>query len=197
MKKVSGCEDAVSSVIGVVLMVWLTVFMASAVAVSVYGFSVAESAPRANIVIVDARGDLNKQLFKNSIVLKHKGGDALVRNNTKIIFTGKGYAYTAGSDPFPLPAQDIRITYKDITGKNYYHDGSDFTTKQIVSGTSWDAGETAELYGRDGINIGGNNQGNTVDSKWKLQAGSTVLVTVIDITTNQIIATSRITVKKP
>lgn len=197
VKKLKGSEEAVSPLIGVVLMVGLTVSMVSVIAVSVLAaFTPIENPPQAKIVVVVADGDLNKQLFKNFIILKHKGGDALINNNTKIIFTGKGYAYAEGADPFPLPAWNIRVTYRDITGKNYYHDGSDFRSKQIVSGTSWDAGESIELYGRDGINIGDINQGNTVDNKWKFEAGSTVSVTVIDIPTNRIIATSSITVKK-
>lgn len=197
MDRLGKNEEAVSPVIGTTLMVGMTVAMVAAVAIAVSGFALPDSAPQAKIVIVEAKGDLNKQLFKNFLVLKHKGGDALVKNNTEIILRGTGYAYAEGNDPYPLPAQGIRVTYKDLTGKNYYHDGSDFTSKEIVSGNSWDAGEQIEIYGRDGINIGTIfNQGNTVDNKWKLQAGSTVLVTIIDTTTNQVIAVSQATVKK-
>ncbi|MFZ3060455.1 MAG: type IV pilin N-terminal domain-containing protein [Candidatus Methanoperedens sp.] len=184
-------EYAVSPVIGVVLMVGMTVIMVSAVAVSVFAFSVPESAPQARIVMVEARGDIDESLYKNFIVLKHKGGDALDENNTKIIITGKGYAYTGG-DPYPLPAQDIRVTYRDLTGKNYYYTGQ----KQIVEGTTWDAGESITLYGYDGHNIGTIfDQGNTVDNKWKLDACFTVSVTIIDTTTNEIITVSQATVK--
>ncbi len=183
-------DGAVSSVIGVILMVGMTVIMISAVAISVMGFALPESAPNAKIVVVEAEGDMDT-LSNNNLILKHKGGDALVENYTKIIITGRGYAYTGG-DTGPL--KDIRVTYRDLTGKNYYYTGQ----KKIVEGTSWDTGETITLYGYDGINIGSGiieNQGNTVDNKWKLKAGSTVLVTILDTTTNQVIAVSQATVK--
>lgn len=188
-------EDAVTPVIGTTLLVGMTVTMVATVAVSVLGFALPENVPHAKIVIVEAKGDIGStQLYKNFIVLRHKGGDALNENDTKIIVMGKGYTYTTGIDP-EYPAQSLRVTYKDITGKNYYHNGTNLTSKKIVSGTSWDAGESIEFYGRDGINIGGANQGNTVDSKWKLQAGSTVSITILDITTNEVIAVSQATVK--
>lgn len=196
MKKLWKNDGAVSSVIGVILMVGMTVIMISVVAMSVMGFALPESAPQAKIVVVDAEGDIGyEDLYNNIIVLKHKGGDALNENNTKIIITGKGYSYASGEDPHILSAQNMRVTYRDLNGKNYYHNGTDFTSKQIVSGTSWDAGEQIELYGRDGLNIGESNQGNTVDSKWKLDDGSTVTVTIIDTTTNEVIAVSQATVK--
>ncbi len=180
-------ESAVSPVIGVVLMLGMVVIMISAVAVSVFAFSLPESAPHAKIVVVEARGDIGMPLYMTVIELKHKGGDALHENNTKIIITGKGYAYNGG-DPYPLPAQDIRVTYRDLTGDNDLLGANE----KIVEGTSWDAGEQIELYGRDGYTAE-----NTVDSKWKLQSGSEVVVTIIDTITNQVIATSSVTVKHP
>ena len=197
MKKLCKNDGAVSSVIGVIMMVGMTVIMISVVAMSVMGFALPESAPQAKIVVVEAKGDMDDgdSLHENKIVLKHKGGDALNENNTKIIITGKGCAYTGDMSSCLL--KDMRATYGDLTGENYYHNGTDFTLKQIVSGTSWDAGEQIELYGRDGVDLDYSDMRNTVDSKWKIDAGSTVSVTIIDIITNQVIATSRVTVKHP
>ncbi|MCZ7398901.1 MAG: type IV pilin N-terminal domain-containing protein [Candidatus Methanoperedens sp.] len=193
MKNFKAGEDAVSPVIGVVLMVGMTVIMISAVAVSVFAFSVPESAPHAKIVVVEARGDMDDSdgLHENKIVLKHKGGDALDENNTKIIITGKGCAYT-GTMETSCFLGNMRATYSDLAGENYIleYDG------EIVEGTSWDAGETITLYGSDGIHPFGNRH-NNADCKWKIDAGSTVLVTIIDTVTNQVIATSRVTVKHP
>lgn len=191
-----GSEEAVSPVIGVVLMVGMTVVMISAVAVSVLAFTLPESAPQAKIVLVEVKGDIGTDtaLYTNSIVLRHKGGDALFENNTRIIITGKGYAYNTGSYPSPAPSpQDIRVTYRDLAGENYVngYDG------EIVDGTLWDAGETIILYGSDRVIPPGVNQHNTVDNKWKLQAGSTVSITIIHVPTNEVIATSRIIVKHP
>ncbi|MGB8217688.1 MAG: type IV pilin [Candidatus Methanoperedens sp.] len=187
-------EYAVSPVIGVVVMVGMTVIMVSAVTVSVFSFSIPERAPQARIVVVEAKGDLGETaLNKSSITLKHKGGDALFENETRIIITGKGYAYTSGSDHHLHDATDIRVTYKDLAGENYIS-GFD---NEIVAGTTWDAGETVTLYGSDGRDFELYGWHNNVDSKWKLDDGYIVSVTIIDTITNQIIATSSVTVKHP
>lgn len=192
MRKFGGSEEAVSPVIGVVLMVGLTVIMISAVAVSVLAFTLPESAPQAKIVVVEAKGNITV-LYKNHIILRHKGGDALFENDTSIIIRGRGYAYT-GTDTGPL--KDIRVTYRDLTGNNYGGLGG-INLGEIVEGTSWDAGETITLYGKDGTYMGtASPQNNTVDYKWKLHAGSTVVITVIDIPSNQVIANSRAIVKQ-
>ncbi len=198
MRKFSGSEIAVSSVIGVSLLLGLTVIMVSIIALSVIsasGFLPSGNPPQANILMVEAKGNMDT-LYKNSIVLRHRGGDALSENSTRIIISGKGYAYT-GSDP-NLPGQDMRVTYSDLSGNNY-GGVSGVTLGEIVEGTSWDPGENVILYGSDGRNIDSPlenvGQGNTVDRKWKLEAGYIVSVIVIDTQTNQIIATSQITVK--
>lgn len=182
-------EDAVSPIIGVVLMVGLTVVMVSAVAVSIFAFSIPfKNAPHARIVVVEARGDIgNEPLHHNVLMLKHKGGDTLQENYTKIIITGKGYSYT-GTDPKLSNARNVRVIYEDLTGENDIFGAED---EEIVKGTSWEAGQQIELYGRDG-----NIDKNTVDGKWKLQSGSDVVITVIDIPTNQVIAVARATVKQ-
>ncbi len=185
-------EEAVTPVIGTTLLVGMTVVMVATIAVSVLGFALPENVPHARIVIVEAKGGINKDLYENVISLKHKGGDSLFENNTKIIITGKGYSYSTGGDPYPLPAQSMRVTYVDLTGENYIvsYNG------EIVEGTLWDAGETITLYGSDGRDLEFTNLRNTVDNKWKLQAGSTISVTILDITTNEVITVSQATVKQ-
>lgn len=191
MKKLFKNDVAVSPVIGAILMMGMTVVMIAAVAISVLGFSLPASAPQAKIVIVEAKGGITERIGENILLLKHKGGDILAENNTKIIITGRGYAYT-GTMPSG-PAKDIRIVYRDLSGDNYGgEDGNNLG--EIVDGTSWDAGETLTLYGYDGKNINSeitNNQGNTVDNKWKLDGGSTVSITIIDTITNEVIAVSQ------
>lgn len=51
MKKFGENEQAVSPVIGTIMMVGFSVIMISAVAVSVFAFTLPESAPQAKIVI--------------------------------------------------------------------------------------------------------------------------------------------------
>jgi FlaG/FlaF family flagellin (archaellin) len=198
MRELSGCETAVSPVIGVSLLVGLTVIMSSIIALSVVnvsGLFASGNPPEARILVIEAKGDMGT-LYKNCIVLKHRGGDFLQENNTRIIIAGKGYTYS-GSDPH-LSAKDISFIYRDISGDNYGGEEGN-NIGEIVDGVSWDAGESVVLYGSDGRNIGsplGNvDQGNTVNSKWKLEPGSMVSVTVIDTQTNQIIAFSQLRVK--
>lgn len=181
-------EWAVSPVIGITLLVGMTVILISVAAVAVLGFTLPATMPQAKIVIVEAKGGIgDMSLYKNFIVLRHKGGDALIKNDTKVIITGKGYSYSTGEDPKKTIPEYLRVTYRDLTGENdLYGDNT-----EIVNGISWDAGESITLYGRDG-----HTGDNTVDCKWKLQAGSTVLVTIIDIHTNNVIAVSQATVKK-
>lgn len=195
MRKLGECDDAVSPIIGVILLLGLTVIMVSIIATSVLAFKLPESAPHAKILVVEAKGDVDT-LYKNNIVLRHKGGDSLFENNTRVIIRGKGYAYT-GTMPSG-PAVDILVTYKDLSGNNY--GGSDGNKLgEIVEGSTSDAGDTILLYGSDGKNIGSGiteHQGNTVDYKWTLKAGTTVLVTIIDTTANEVIAVSHATVKE-
>jgi|GEM_PF-6412580 len=102
-----------------------------------------------------------------------------------------------GTDQNFTSARDTRVVYRDLSGDNYggVHG---YNLGEIVEGTTWYAGEKIEIYGTDGINIGRIvRQGNNVDSKWKLQAGSVASVTIIHRPTNQIIAISRITVEHP
>lgn len=191
MKKLGVSETAVSPVIGVMSMLTLTVIMISIVALSVFSFALPESAPQAKIVIVEARGDIGDTLLNKSfITLKHKGGDVLFENDTRIIITGKGYAYN-GTDPHYTSARDMRVTYRNLAGENYIS-GFD---NEIVEDTSWDAGEIVTLYGSDGNDLYLYGWHNNVDSRWKLDNGSTVSITIIDTTTNEVIAVSHATVK--
>lgn len=195
MEKFRENKDAVSPAVGVVLLVGLTVIMISTIAVSVFAFSIPESAPQAKIVVVEAKGgNMAASLYNNTIVLKHKGGDALNENHTEIIVTGKGCAYTGDRSLCHLG--DMRVTYRDLSGSNYGGSGGN-NLGEIVESNIWGAGETVTLYGSDGRYMGtASNQNNTVDSKWKLQKDSTVLVTIIDTTTNEVIAVSQAKVKK-
>lgn len=183
-----------SQAIAVVLLIAITVILISGIAATVLATTLPDITPQAKIVAVEATGDTDVELYKNKISLRHKGGDNLLKNKTKIILRGKGYTYTTGTDPH-LPAHDVQITYMDLSGDNYGGNFG-FNLGDIVDGVAWDAGEQIELYGKDGRNIGLiMGQGNTVDCKWKLKAGTEVRVTLIDISTNQVIATSTITVK--
>lgn len=172
-------EEGVSQVIGATLMVGMTVILVSFAGVAVLGFGLPANTPQAKIVITEAEGyeyDPNM----NSIVLRHKGGEALIKNDTKVIIRGRGYIEYLGGD---TTIEDIKVTYSDLTGVH-------ITSSEIVEGNTWDAGESITLYGSD------EDGDNTVDIKWKLEPGSTVLVTIIYIPTSEVIATSQAIVKQ-
>ena len=198
-------KDAVSSVIGVILMVGLTVVLVAVMAGGVFSFALAPDAPDAHIVIRQARGN-DGGFAGNEIVLAHKGGDTLRSDSVKIIIDGYGEeAIKGGSD---YTSGNIKITYNNLEGYNYvqggngkqrkdkyFHNISDDTyidEAKIVLNDTWTPGEVVVLYGADGVN---NWNTNNVDKKYKLTAGYTVTVSIVDIASNKLIASSFSTVK--
>lgn len=199
-------KHAVSSVMGVILMAGLTVVLIGTIAMSVLAYTVPSDAPDAKIVIRQARGNIS-YLTGNEIVLAHKGGDILRSDSLKIIIIGEGKeALKIGGDGGIGNATlgKITITYSDLEGYNYVnssgtkkdnyflgHEDKDYA--KIASNDTWNPGEVVVSYGADG-RVNGNT--NNVDKKYKLNPGSKITVTIIDIPTNKIIATSFATVKE-
>ena len=187
---------AVSPVIGATLMMGMTVIMISAVAISVLGFSLPESAPQAKIVVLEAKGGLTPtDLDENLIVLRHKGGDTLTENETKIIIRGRGTAYpdtmnvTEATAAGLMNPQDITVEYRHLRGT---HHGTHYGYEQILDGNSWSAGEVVSLLGEDG-----GDSSNGSDQKWRFNASTVITVTIIDVSTNEVIAVSQAPVKAP
>lgn len=191
-RRIGKNEQAVSPVIGGVSLVGMTVIMVTVVAASVFGFALPADTPWARIVVAEAVGGMDVTLNENIIVLKHKGGDALDENKTKIIIRGRGYAYTGAYEegPIPQPVEEILVVYPDLKG-THYDDNDPDTQEDIVIGNTWSTGEIVTLRGRDG-----QDPSNSCEQKYWLEEGSTVTATLIDIPTNEIIAVSQITVKK-
>ncbi len=203
MRKFGEGEEAVSVVIGTVLMLGLTVIMVSAIAVSVYGFSIPESAPQAKIVVREARGNIS-YLTGNEIVLIHKGGDTLYPDMVKIVIHGEGKEALKIGGSIPTAALGkIAITYNNLKYYNYVGSGErkdhyflgyenlDFA--KIITGDAWSAGDKVVLYGADGTNSWNKNN---VDKKWELKPGTKVTITLIDIPTSQTIAVTSAIVKE-
>ena len=198
-------KSAVSSVIGVILLVGLTVVLVATIAGSIFGFALAPDAQDAHIVIRQARGNIS-YLTGNEIVLAHKGGDTLRSDGVKIIIDGEGKeALKDGGDIGEASLGKITITYSNLEGYNYVNsngkrkdryflddvDDEDFA--KIASDDTWNPGEVVVLYGADGVHSGNTNN---VDKKYKLTAGSTVTVSIVDIASNKLIASSFSTVKE-
>ncbi len=75
-------EEAVSPVIGVILMVAITVILAAVIAAFVFGMGTPQKAPQASITIASASTALG------NITLNHAGGDAIDLNKVKAIVDG-------------------------------------------------------------------------------------------------------------
>ncbi len=212
MRKFGGSEEAVSPVIGVVLMVGLTVVMISAIAVSVLAFTLPENAPQAKIVARETEGGLASAgtAFKNNTIqLAHKGGNSLDVKNTKIIITGIGQSHTPCPNPCPyVPAAspyigNIRITYFNLTkhGKDsiYYNTHN----KLILQDGFWTAGENLLLSGEDSksgnddessVWVSVDGDGNT-SNNYGFKVREKIYITVMDTITDQVISTTFATVK--
>lgn len=80
-------EDAVSPVIGVILMVAITVILAAVIAAFVFGMGPPEQAPTAAIRAGAASHTADSY---NTIKLEHQGGDAVIMAsaNTKVSISG-------------------------------------------------------------------------------------------------------------
>lgn len=107
--KFSKNEEAVSPVIGVILMVAITVILAAVIAAFVFGMGTPETTPQANLKIKDAKSSTN------NVTIEHKGGDALKLSDVKVIV----YNTTATKTTFdPL---------LDVTDATAFAPGSDLT----------------------------------------------------------------------
>ena len=137
-------EDAVSPVIGVILMVAITVILAAVIAAFVFGMGPPEQAPqaslRASAATVTADADFN------GIKLEHQGGDQIVLEDsiTKITVDGTTVtygdsltdtAYDAGETVYIINTTNADEFIIDATNTNTSITGDDIGT----------TGETASL----------------------------------------------------
>lgn len=214
MRKLGECDDAVSPIIGVTLMVGLTVIMSSVVAVSVFAFTVPESAPHAKIVIVEAKGGLPSKYGRegigfddNTFLVKHKGGDSLRINDTKIIIRGYGQSYRpcfgCGYVPSASPHVDeIVVIYKDATtllkdnsykSNNPSIDDGFFSPGESILFSGEDRGDSNDDY--SGVVVFVREDGDN-SNKYAFKNNTAVTITFLDIPSNQIIASTTAYVKK-
>ncbi len=84
-------EDAVSPVIGVILMVAITVILAAVIAAFVFGMGPPEQAPQASI-----RASALEINDFNSVMLEHQGGDEVTLTSSVTKFSVDGNAVDYG-----------------------------------------------------------------------------------------------------
>ncbi|MFZ2410907.1 MAG: type IV pilin N-terminal domain-containing protein [Candidatus Methanoperedens sp.] len=82
-------EEAVSPVIGVILMVAITVILAAVIAAFVFGMGTPQKTPQANLQITKAT-----TAYGNYTLIEHKGGDSISLKDVKIVVTQGGSTIT-------------------------------------------------------------------------------------------------------
>jgi Protein of unknown function (DUF1628). len=206
-------SEAVTPVVGSLLMLLILVVLASTVAISF--FSIAEKGGNlqslvAKISLESCEGGLpnvnnsEKATFEeNRITLMHEGGNLLPLDaiSIKIYGYGKSYHGIPGYGGSPLKG-NISVLYLDLSpvGKNsiYYVANNN----AILEDGSWSVGERLILCGQDSavgttkssvkVNVDGND--NTSDN-YGFKVGSEIIIKVIDTESSNVIAEQRVIVK--
>ncbi len=140
-------EDAVSPVIGVILMVAITVILAAVIAAFVFGMGPPEQAPQAAI-----RASAGTTGGENSINLEHQGGDAVTMfaTNTKITLSGSGVSTVNAA----LTAVNVTATGRFEAGDVWYivYDGTNTTLVNNGTAAVGDGGDAIANPG-DIVNV--------------------------------------------
>ncbi|MCD4806211.1 MAG: type IV pilin N-terminal domain-containing protein [Methanococcoides sp.] len=119
MFKMNRNEDAVSPVIGVILMVAITVILAAVIAAFVFGMGAPETAPQASL-----KGSPASVGDNNVLKLEHQGGDMVTFTDANTRITMNGVAVELGildSTNSSFEAGEVLYLYND--GGDYYLDG--------------------------------------------------------------------------
>lgn len=222
MKKFVGNKEAVSPMIGVFILVGLMVIMLLAVTVLVSEFTVnlPESATQANIVVVEAKGGLLNDtppvnFNENWIILQHKMGYPLNTSRTKIQIKGYGetqadkYGTTWLSVKGNILVEYTNLEYDGKLESKSNQDSGDYSPEYHgygfhnpdLSDSLWSQGEKLTLNGQDSKVPGAAStvkvymdSVSKTDNNWRFSKGGQITITVMDIPTNQVIASIQTTV---
>ncbi|MFA4935448.1 MAG: type IV pilin N-terminal domain-containing protein [Candidatus Methanoperedens sp.] len=110
-------EEAVSPVIGVILMVAITVILAAVIAAFVFGMGTPKVAPQASITITSASATTG------NITLSHAGGDAIDLNKVKAIVDGTA-------------SQHNIISLLNATGTQFFTAGDNLVIQERAAGVN-------------------------------------------------------------
>ena len=138
-------DDAVSPVIGVILMVAITVILAAVIGTFVLGLGddLGQTAPQANY---DVQGEGEEQ------VLVHDGGDPIEGANVEWSEEGNQVLVHNGGDP--IVAEQVTFDGTDVDD-GIGADVDEETGEITAGGTIADAGERDEIGGEEGEFEGG------------------------------------------
>ncbi|RNI14536.1 type IV pilin [Methanohalophilus sp. RSK] len=104
-------DDAVSPVIGVILMVAITVILAAVIASFVFGMGTPETAPQASLKMSSNSDD--------NITVAHQGGDVIFNDTTELIVTN-----VSSSDVLNI---DYNMPAEFSVGDSFEINGTSFT----------------------------------------------------------------------
>ncbi len=156
-------EEAVSPVIGVILMVAITVILAAVIAAFVFGMGPPKQAPQASLRITSA------DVTANTVTVEHQGGSDITLANAKLILEFKDSAGVLTS---------MSLAQVD-TGTNKFTAGD----KMIIQ---------ADGLNVNLINAATPVAPGTVSGIVALAAGGEVTVTMIDIPSGQMIVQGKV-----
>lgn len=135
-------EDAVSPVIGVILMVAITVILAAVIAAFVFGMGPPEQAPQASIRgSADTGTDTAGDEF-NILKLEHQGGEAITLTDAKTKVTVDGESVTLDVTDTQFDAGEALYLYN--VSDVYYLGPLDFIEGNIT-GDMTSTGTTSEV----------------------------------------------------
>ncbi|WP_143072301.1 type IV pilin [Methanolobus profundi] len=151
-------REAISPIIGVILMLLLTVLLAGITVSAVYGDDMVSSlkeAPMASIEVEHVDGGLPKYptyvgYKKNFLYLDHMGGDPLPADSIRLIISGDGSSYSGVFGSGTTLYGDLIITYDDLMFEGKIPKYA--SRNPCLSDGVWSTGESLVLNGDDSIN---------------------------------------------
>jgi flagellin-like protein len=202
--------EAITPVLGSLLMLMILVVLAGTAAVSLYNSAGASSQPlMAKISLESCEGGLfnngpkdeRATLKNNTIVLVHEGGNSLPLDSVSIKISGYGNSYQGIADGNGTKiVGDTEVFYQDLSPKEKNEKYED-RNKAILKDGFWGVGEKLMLCGNDSstsidssVKVSVNEDSDTSDN-YGFKAGSEIIVKVIDIKSRNIIAEQRAIVK--
>lgn len=207
-------SDAVTPIIGSVIMLLVLVLLAGVIAISFFniaGEGESNQPPVAKISLESCEGGLfndgpeneRAALENNTIVLLHEGGSSLPVDTISIKISGYGNSYHGIADGNGTKiVGNAEIFYQNLslTGKNptYYL----VNNKDILEDGSWNVGERLVLCGQDSaigavkssVKVSVDGDSDTSDN-YGFKVGSEIILKVIDTKSSNVIAEQRTIVK--
>lgn len=206
-------SEAVTPIIGFLLMLLILVVLASTIAISF--FNIAEEGKSsqplmAKISLESCEGGLSisgldseqASFEKNKIVLVHEGGSPLPLDAISIKVSGDGNAYQGYVAKGGIILKgSTEVIYQNLnpTGKNPKYESQN---KEVLKDNIWSVGEKLVLHGNDSsvssiessVKAGVNGDYNTSDN-YGFKVGSEVTLKVIDTKRSNVISEQRVIVK--